>query len=97
MAKKILKYIGLILISGFLGGTVAFIIYQPILEILGLSGVREHLDTPFGGPSVILGGLAGVISGSIGVWLRQKNRELIAWEDHFWERVHKWLRRSLSI
>ena len=74
MVKNIVKNIGTMAILGIAVGTVVSIIYWPTLDILGLCGIREHLDS-IGGPGAIAGGIVGGISGFIGVRHKSKKTD----------------------
>ena len=73
--KYIVKNIGFLAILGIAVGTAVFFIYWPILDMLGLSGIREHLDS-IGGSSAVAGGIAGGIAGFIGVRHMSKKTDL---------------------
>ena len=70
--KYIVKNIVFIAILGIAVGTAVFVIYWPILDMLGLSGIREHLDSV-----AIAGGIAGGIAGFIGVRDMAKKTDLL--------------------
>ena len=73
MVKKAFEYIGIMVILGIAVGTAVFIIYWPILEILGLSSIREYLDS-IGGSALIAGG----ISGPVAVWFMKEKTDLFS-------------------
>ena len=74
--KYIVKNIGFLAILGIAVGTAVFFMYWPILDMLGLSDIREHLDS-IGGSVAIAGGIAGGIAGFIGVRDMAKNTDLL--------------------
>ena len=77
IVKYIVKNSGYIVIFGLAVGTIVTLIYRPIIDILGLSGIREYLDSIVGS-GVVVGGITGFICGSVGVWFMQKKTDLFS-------------------
>ena len=79
MIKDVVEYlvgnIGFFVITVLAVGIGVPIIYWAIFEILGLSDIREHLESN-GGSSIILPLLTGFICGPILVWHMQKKDRL---------------------
>ena len=71
------KHIGILAIMAIAVGTLVAIIFGPILEMLGLCGVREYFDS-IGGLGTVTSGIAGAICGLIGVWYMAKNTDLFS-------------------
>lgn len=75
IVKYIVKNIGIIAILGLAVALIVTIIIGPILDILGLSGIRESFAL-IGGSSAVVAGITGGICGFVGVRYMAKNTDV---------------------